>query len=88
MTGASDDWLKKRPGLWPAVELRNAALLAEACLILDAAKHYGLILGGPKIDAERCRQVIRAAKGRGITVRRDEAMAAAEELVGEINGGA
>lgn len=85
---AGDDWLKERPGRWPAVELRRAALLAEALLIIDATKQYGLIEGGPKIDAERCWRVIQAAKGRRIVVSRNEAMEEAVRVVDAVNRGA
>jgi hypothetical protein len=47
-------------------EWNEAAALAEVMLDIDAARRYGLITGGPKINVERCRAIIRDARAQGI----------------------
>lgn len=40
---------------------------AHGALALDAARQYGLVTGGPKVDADRCAEILRLGKARGIT---------------------
>lgn len=47
-------------------EWQEAADAAQGLLILDAARHYGLITGGPTVAVERCAEIIRCAKRLGI----------------------
>jgi hypothetical protein len=39
---------------------------ADACLAIDAARLYGLITGGPKIDVDRCAMILDLGKQKGI----------------------
>lgn len=48
-------------------EWQYAADAASVCLAIDAARMFGLITGGPTVNAERCAQVIEQAERRGIT---------------------
>jgi hypothetical protein len=47
-------------------EWNEAAALAEVMLDIDTARRYGLITGGPEINVERCRAIIRDARAQGI----------------------
>lgn len=38
---------------------------AHVLLLIDAARQYGLITGGPKINAERCRDILALGAARG-----------------------
>lgn len=38
---------------------------AHACLALDSAKQYGLIEGGPRIDVERCVEILEGGEKLG-----------------------
>lgn len=48
-------------------EWQVAADGAYFLLSLDAARQYGLIEGGPEIDADRCMEILDRAKAMGIT---------------------
>lgn len=48
-------------------EWQDAADAAYAMLALDAARQYWIVEGGPEIDKERCVEILRLAKRRGIT---------------------
>jgi hypothetical protein len=52
-------------------EWQEAADGAQVMLLVDAARQYGLIEGGPEVDQERCVEILRLAKRRGITPRED-----------------
>lgn len=56
----------------PNVELRDAAISAEAYLLMISATAYGFITGAPEIDVARCDEAIDAARGRGLTWTEDE----------------
>jgi hypothetical protein len=32
--------------------------LAETCLLLDSARQYGLVTGGPEVDVARCLELL------------------------------
>ena len=53
-------------------QLRTGALAAEVYLLIDAAKKYGLVEGGPEINVERCEEVIAEARAAGVTYSQDE----------------
>jgi hypothetical protein len=53
------------PDLVPTADLRNVALSAHAVLLIDAARQYGLIGGGPEINAERAEEIITQAARAG-----------------------
>jgi hypothetical protein len=61
-------------------EWQAAVDAAHACLSLDAARQYGLIDGGPKIDAARCLEILDRGKALGITPAPD----APDRLVAEL----
>ena len=62
-------------------EWQNAVDAANALLKLDAARLYGLVSGGPEIDADRCWEILhRAAELHGIEPAED----AVERLVAEL----
>jgi len=46
-------------------EWRRACNLAVAMLRIDAARLYGLVRGGPEVDADRCADIIRRGKALG-----------------------
>jgi hypothetical protein len=45
---------------------QEAADLAEFYLHLDSAQRYGLVTGGPDINFDRCEEILREARQRGI----------------------
>lgn len=47
-------------------EWQEAADAAQLALMIDAARQYGLITGGPKFDLDRCDWILKEAKRRGI----------------------
>ena len=47
-------------------EWQEAADAAEAFLLLDSARQYGLVVGGPEVDTRRCEEILLAAKRHGI----------------------
>jgi hypothetical protein len=49
-----------------AAEWQEAVNGAEACLLIDSARQYGLITGGPVIDVTRCERILTAGRGRQI----------------------
>lgn len=63
---------------------QTAVNLAEVLLLVDSARQYGLITGGPAIHADRCAALLEAARSRGIV---PEA-AAVDTLVRKLTGGA
>ena len=65
-------------------EWQTAVDAADALLRLDAARTYGLVTGGPEVDAERCWELIyRAQEEHGIQPSED----AVERLLAELTGG-
>jgi hypothetical protein len=53
---------------------QEAVDAAEACVALDACRQYGLITGGPKIDVERCLQILARGRAMGIRPAKDCAL--------------
>lgn len=53
-------------------EWQEAVNLAEFCVLLDSARQYGLVRGGPKVDVERCLLVLSAGRTRGVLPQRAE----------------
>lgn len=39
---------------------------AHACLLIESARLYGLVSGGPEVNVERCERIVRGGKMRGI----------------------
>lgn len=48
-------------------EWQDAVDSAHACLALDSARIYGLVVGGPRVDVDRCDQILAAGRDRGFT---------------------
>ncbi len=46
-------------------EWQDAVDAAQLLLLIDSARQYGLIDGGPAVDVERCVQVLEVGKARG-----------------------
>lgn len=63
-------------------EWQDAVDAAEACLRLDAARLYGLISGGPKVDVERCGRILYQGRERGFV----PAVDAVERFVAALRG--
>jgi hypothetical protein len=52
----------KTPEQW-----QEAADAAHVLLLVDSARWYGLIDGGPLVDVERCQSLLKQARSRGVT---------------------
>ena len=50
-------------------EWQEAADAAHGLLVIDSARQYGLITGGPVANIERCEEILLKAKAKGITPR-------------------
>lgn len=46
---------------------QEAVDLAEVYLVIDSARKYGLVRGGPAVDVDRCEQLLACGRARGIT---------------------
>jgi len=53
-------------------EWQDAVDAAHALLLLDDAKLYGLLTGGPRVDRERCRWTLERGAEQGIRPRIDQ----------------
>jgi hypothetical protein len=61
--------------------------LAQACLLLDDSRLYGLIQGGPDIDRARCLDILARGKAQGWVPRSlNDIETLALKLVSAING--
>lgn len=47
-------------------EWQAAVDAADFALLIDAAQQYGLVVGGPKVNAERCQDILAAGAEGGI----------------------
>lgn len=63
-------------------EWQEAADGAQLAFLIDSARQYGLIEGGPTFDLDRCDWILREAKRRGITPTPVERMDLANALEG------
>lgn len=63
-------------------EWQDAADAAHACEVLDAARQYGLVSGGPAVDVARCEEILERAAKHGITPAKD----AVERYIAEMRG--
>ena len=52
-------------------EWQDAVDSAHVLLLIDSARKYGLVTGGPEADIERCEQMIRDGRARGVVPRPD-----------------
>ena len=48
-------------------EWQEAVDLANFYLLLDSCRQYGSVTGGPKINVDRCVEIIQEGKKRGIS---------------------
>jgi len=62
-------------------EWQTAVDAAKALLVLDSARLYGLVTGGPGVNVKRCEEILYAGQQQGIQPRKD----CVERLVGELN---
>lgn len=69
----------KTPAEW-----KRVTALAEACLLLDSARQYGLVTGGPQVNVDRCVEILDRGKALGYVPSRTEIDAAVERLVAEL----
>lgn len=67
-------------------EWRAAVATAEACLRLDAAKQYGLVVGGPVVNVDRCVALLEAGRARGVMPTSGEIDDAIRCLIAECRG--
>jgi hypothetical protein len=63
--------------IWPELRLRPRVGAADALLQLESARLYGLIKGGPEVNADRCAEILQLGAARGFTPNPD----AAERLI-------
>jgi len=61
-----------------------AVTLAEVCLDIATARVFGLITGGPEIDTDRCRELIRRGRAHGIISRTVDVNAKTTAFVREL----
>ncbi|WP_165074806.1 hypothetical protein [Paludisphaera rhizosphaerae] len=52
-------------------EWQNAVDAAKALSVLHAARSYGLVKGGPKVDVDRCDELLEQGLRLGVTPRPD-----------------
>jgi len=50
---------------------QEAADVAQWALALDSARQFGLVEGGPKVNVERCEEILNLAEKRGIRPHKD-----------------
>jgi len=66
----------KTPGQW-----QEAVDSAYGALVLESAKAYGLLTGGPVVNVDRCEKILRRGARRGIYPAPDAIEKFAVELV-------
>jgi hypothetical protein len=64
-------------------EWQDVVDAAAVCLALDSARLYGLVVGGPGVDVERCEEILAAGKARGVLPSPD----AIERWISEVSSG-
>lgn len=68
----------------PPEELRDVGLSAHALLLIESARLYGLVVGGPEVNVDRCIEIVAAAERVGCSYTDDEVDVRVLELVGEV----
>jgi hypothetical protein len=66
-------------------EWRSAAQSAAGLQLIEAARIYGFIDGGPKINLDRVDEILELARNRGIVPTTEEAQQAALILIAELH---
>lgn len=61
---------------------------AQACLLLDSLRQYGLVTGGPKTKADRARRLLEQGARKGFHPREGSDVALVAELLAEQTEGA
>jgi hypothetical protein len=61
----------------------RVGVLAQACLLIDDARLYGLIDSGPDVNRARCEEIIDDLARQGIGAAQEEIEAAALSLMAE-----
>lgn len=64
-------------------EWQEAVDAAHALLVLDSARLYGLITGGPEIDVGRCLDILKRGSERGLVPAPDAVEGLASEMAAE-----
>lgn len=59
---------------------QDAVDAAHAMLMLEAARLYGLVTGGPEVNIERCVEILEDGQARGIHPRIDAVQRLIKEL--------
>lgn len=67
-------------------EWRIAVRAAAGLLLIDDARVFGLVAGGPDIDRDRCEEIIRLGGEQDITLRGMQAVDAAVAITAGWNG--
>lgn len=75
----------ERPIPGGALSPQRLAALSAACLLIDDARLYGLIDGGPEVDREQCEAVLERLKREGIVPSAQEVESSAIALVLELS---
>lgn len=44
---------------------QRAVDMAEGALLLDSARMYGLVTGGPQVNVDRCQDLLERGRARG-----------------------
>ncbi len=65
MTGAANRVSAREPHT--DAEWHEAVDLAQLWLLVESARLYGLIAGGPVVNVRRCEQIIARGRKRGIS---------------------
>lgn len=63
---------------------QEAVDMAEVLVGLDSAKQYGLVTGGPEVNVERCLEILRRGRARGVVPSPDAFDRCMPLLVGEV----
>lgn len=67
-------------------EWRTLARAASGLLLIDDARQYGLVKGGPGVDRARCEEILALAGEYGVSVTTIDAAGAAVEFAAGWNG--
>ena len=61
-------------------EWQEAVDAAHGLVVLDSARLYGLVMGGPKINVERACEILKLGKAKGILPAKDAIEKTAQAL--------
>lgn len=63
--------ISKRQDPTGSVQWQEAVDLADALLMLDSARAYGLVTGGPAVNIERCDEILKRGHDLGFRPTKD-----------------